>query len=178
MALGLVRAFSVKDAKRGRVIIGQGTFETEFEQTSQDEVYQGLLQGRTWNVNQIFPKGPIPTRRYSSCAAYIYNEDEGLDGVLVMGGNTGGPAAETLEEVWWLRLLQHGAGGVDGYHRAVPRTWAISVPAAAAPAPTTSTRAPSTPGWVAPAPTSRTATSAPPALGASTSRTWPTPMPT
>jgi len=99
----LARAFATYDSTRGRVIFGQGTFDDEIERKSQDEVYQATQVGNKWKLTELFPAGPIPQRRFGSCAAYVYDKDTGVDGVFVLSGHSGGMTGTvTFKEVWWL----------------------------------------------------------------------------
>jgi hypothetical protein len=98
----LVRNFATYDTKRDRIVFGQGTFDDVFETTTRNELYQAVRVGSGWSVTQLRPTGPIPFKRFSSCATYINDEATGLDGVLVLGGQEGGEHGSSLKEVWWL----------------------------------------------------------------------------
>ncbi len=107
----LARPFAAYDSKRDRVIFGQGTFDDERDQETQDEVYAANKTGSKFQLKELRPSGSVPSRRFGTCAAYIYDKDTGVDGVFVLGGQQGGPSgAATYKEVWWLDF----AGRTDG----------------------------------------------------------------
>ena len=109
--LKLVRAFATWDSERQRIVFGQGTFDDEKDQATQNEVYQATKRGSVWNVTQLRPTGQAPSSRYGSCATYIRDRDSGLDGVLVLGGQQGGTVGTTsYKEVWWLDFSKSNAG--------------------------------------------------------------------
>lgn len=113
-SLRLIRMFTAYDHSRDRVIFGQGTFDDEKDQATQDEVYAARSTGGTqWVLSQLRPGGAIPTRRFGSCAAYVHDAATGLDGVIVVGGQEGGPkgvSATTYKEVWWLDFSESANG--------------------------------------------------------------------
>ncbi len=101
----LVRLFAAWDTRRNRLVFGQGTFDDEKDQASQDRVYEGRPTGSTFQLVELKPRGPTPVQRFGSCAAYVYDADSGLDGIIVLGGQQGAPEgipATTYKEVWWL----------------------------------------------------------------------------
>ena len=107
----LVRLFATVDTQRGRAIFGQGTFDNDKDTRTQDEVYSAVRVGTKWNVRELRPTGDIPSRRYSSCAVYIHDEDTGVDGVFVLGGQQGGEASpSSYKEVWWLDFSTRADG--------------------------------------------------------------------
>ena len=109
----LVRHFAVLDTQRGRGIFGQGTFDDEKDQETQDKVYSAVASGSNWNVREMHPSGNVPTKRFSSCAAYVYDADSGVDGVIVLGGQQGGPSGSSTtsyKEVWWLDFSSNQNG--------------------------------------------------------------------
>jgi hypothetical protein len=107
----LLQSFAAYDSVRQRVVFGEGTFGATFEQKARSEVYQAVRRGAVWSVTQLRPGGPIPSARFGSCAAYVYQKDEGVDGVLVLGGQEGGTLhGRPLAEVWWLDFSK-GANG-------------------------------------------------------------------
>jgi hypothetical protein len=108
----LVRLFATFDSVRNRVVLGQGTFNDKRETETQDEIYEAHAYGSSVRVNQLYPSGPIPERRYGSCAAFVSDKDSGVDGVLVMGGAEGGPpgTTRTFSEVWWLDFTKSASG--------------------------------------------------------------------
>lgn len=110
--LGLIYPFATYDSARERVIFGQGGFSTGAASSTRPEVYEALGIGSQVTIRQLFPDGPRPERRYGSCGAYVRNDETGLEGVLVLGGNRGGPPGTTVpfDEVWWLDLAdsRHG----------------------------------------------------------------------
>ncbi len=107
----LVRLFAAFDSTRTRVVLGQGTFDDERETETRHEVYEAHWIGTQVRVNQLFPAGPIPERRYGSCAAYVSDSATSVDGVLVLGGQEGGPTGtKTFNEVWWLDFTKSAQG--------------------------------------------------------------------
>lgn len=99
----LARLFATWDTQRQRIVFGQGTFDDERDQLTQDEVYQAVQTGSVWKVTELRPSGHVPSRRFGACAAYVYDKDTGVDGVLVLGGQQGGVSGTTsYKEVWWL----------------------------------------------------------------------------
>ncbi len=106
----LVRPFATWDSNRNRLIVGQGTFDDAYESETRDELYQATKQGSKWKVSELRPDPPIPERRFSSCAAYVYDQDAGVDGVLVLGGQGGGEYGESHKEVWWLDFSSSAQG--------------------------------------------------------------------
>ncbi len=110
----LARAFAAYDTRRGRLVFGQGAFNDERAETTRDEVYAAVnYGGAQWKVNLLLPGGPIPSRRYGSCAAYVNDPDTGVDGVIVVGGQEGQPpgtGAQTYKEVWWLDFSRSASG--------------------------------------------------------------------
>lgn len=99
----LTRPFGVLDTARERVVFGQGTFDTDLDTDTADKVYAARQSGSQWQLQELHPQGPVPSRRFGSCAAYVKDQDLGLDGVLVLGGQQGGMAgAITYDETWWL----------------------------------------------------------------------------
>lgn len=108
----LARLFATYDSVRNRVILGQGTFNDKRETETQDEIYEAHWVGTNVRVNQLFPSGAIPERRYGSCAAFVSDKDTGVDGVMVMGGAEGGPPGTTksFSQVWWLDFTKSASG--------------------------------------------------------------------
>lgn len=99
----LTRHFAVVDGTRGRAVLGQGTFDPSADRDTESKIYAAALSGKKWQVRELHPKGPTPHGRFGSCAAYVADEDSGLDGVLVIGGRQGGTAGyERYAEAWWL----------------------------------------------------------------------------
>lgn len=99
----LTRPFGVLDTARERVVFGQGTFDTDLDTDTADKVYAARQSGSQWQLQELHPQGTVPSRRFGSCAAYVRDQDLGLDGVLVLGGQQGGMAgALTYDETWWL----------------------------------------------------------------------------
>jgi len=106
----LTRHFAIVDSQRGRAVLGQGTFDTFYDQDSLDRIYSAAPAGMKWNVREMKPTGTVPARRYGACAAYVYDKDAGLDGALVLGGKQGGGAGAAYKEVWWLDFAQGASG--------------------------------------------------------------------
>ncbi|MCB9177544.1 MAG: hypothetical protein H6648_10320 [Caldilineae bacterium] len=109
----LLRLFAAYDSKRDRIVFGQGTFDDEKDTETQDEIYEAVQRGSRFNVRELKPSGPIPSRRFSSCAAYVNDPDQGLDGLIVLGGQEGGPAGSattSYKEVWWLDFSKSASG--------------------------------------------------------------------
>lgn len=107
----LVRLFGTYDAQRKRVIFGQGTFDNDVDASSQDRIYAATKAGSQWRITDLHPTGQAPVARYGTCAAYVNDLDNGLDGVLVVGGQQGGAADPTsYNEVWWLDFGARAAG--------------------------------------------------------------------
>ena len=107
----LTRHFAVVDGTRGRAIFGQGTFDPDSDRDTESKIYSAVLAGKKWQVRELHPKGSVPARRFGSCAAYVSDEDTGLDGAIVVGGRQGGTAGyKTYREVWWLDF----SAGADG----------------------------------------------------------------
>lgn len=106
----LVRLFAAWDEQRGRVVFGQGTYNDELENESQDEVYSATKTGAKWNVQPLNVGGSKPQRRMGTCAAAVYNKDTGADGLLVLGGNSGGQTSTTFNEVYWLDFAANRNG--------------------------------------------------------------------
>jgi hypothetical protein len=107
----LVRAFATYDTERDRIVFGQGTYDDEKDTMSQDKVYAATRQGSRWKVLQLRPTGPVPVRRFGSCAAYVYDKEAGVDGVIVLGGQQGGLAGtRSYQEVWWLDFAASAQG--------------------------------------------------------------------
>lgn len=101
----LTRLFAVWDTKRGRLVFGQGTFDDEKDSASQDRIYEGRPSGNQYQLAELRPKGAGPIKRFGACAAYVNDPDNGLDGILILGGQQGAPEgipATTYKEVWWL----------------------------------------------------------------------------
>lgn len=99
----LTRPFGVFDSQRDRVVFGQGTFDVDMDAETADTVYAARRTGGQWQLTELRPEGTVPSRRFGSCAAYVHDEDLGLDGVIVIGGQQGGLTdALTYDEVWWL----------------------------------------------------------------------------
>jgi hypothetical protein len=101
----LYREFAAWDSQRNRLVFGQGTFDDEKDVESQDRVYEAKKVGSKFQLVELKPTGSAPVKRYGTCAAYIYDQVAGVDGVLVLGGQEGAPAgvpATTYKEVWWL----------------------------------------------------------------------------
>ncbi|MFN8424554.1 MAG: hypothetical protein U0470_14645 [Anaerolineae bacterium] len=108
----LVRLFAAYDTTRDRVIFGQGTYNDEVQTESQDVVFSAKKSGSKWNVQQLSVAGAKPDRRMGSCAAYVYDKDSGTDGVIVLGGHTGGlsTTGSTFNEVWWIDFTSSASG--------------------------------------------------------------------
>lgn len=109
----LAAHFATWDYHRGRLIFGQGSFNSKRETEAQDEVYVGDPVGEVIRVQQMNPTGPIPERRWGSCGAYIYDAEAGLDGVMVLGGKEGAPyniPSRLFKEVWWLDFTKSPEG--------------------------------------------------------------------
>ncbi len=109
----LARLFAAWDSQRGRVIFGQGTFDDEKDQQSQDKVYAAKKVGSQFQLTELKPSGPIPVKRFGACAAYVYNKDAGLDGLIVLGGQQGNPEgvpSTSYKEVWWLDFKSNANG--------------------------------------------------------------------
>jgi hypothetical protein len=104
----LQRPFAAYDTTRNRIVFGQGTFDDAFEQESQEKVYAATFQGSRVNVKELRVGGTQPGRRFSSCAAYVKDDDQGLDGLLVLGGES--VAEGSKKEVWWIDY----SGGPNG----------------------------------------------------------------
>ncbi|MEO8084044.1 MAG: hypothetical protein ABI780_09495 [Ardenticatenales bacterium] len=105
--------FGAYDAKRDRLIFGQGSFNTEQDDLTRDEVYSAVRTGSKWQLKEMFPTGGHPVRRYGSCAAYVSDKDTGTDGVLVVGGAAAsiiGAPVTTYNEVWWLDFAGRAEG--------------------------------------------------------------------
>ena len=110
----LVRLFAAWDAQRNRIVFGQGTFNDELDSESQAKVYTAKKVGSQFQLSEIRPAGTAPIKRYGSCAAYVYDKDAGLDGMVVLGGQEGAPEripATTYKEVWWLDFKKNAANG-------------------------------------------------------------------
>lgn len=109
----LARLFATYDTQRQRLILGQGSFDDERDARTRAEVYYATAQGSTWSIRQLHPAGEVPSRRYGTCAAYVYDPAQGLDGVFVLGGQEGAPPntpATTYKEAWWLDFKDNAAG--------------------------------------------------------------------
>jgi hypothetical protein len=109
----LTRAFAAWDARRNRIIIGQGTFDDEVDNLSQDNVYAAAKSGSQFQVTELRPGGTPPVKRFGACAAYVYDAASGVDGVIVLGGQQGGPEripATSYKEVWWLDFSKSASG--------------------------------------------------------------------
>ncbi len=53
-------------------------------------------------------------RRFGTCAAYVHDQDAGVDGIFVLGGQEGAPErvpATTYAEVWWLDFKSSPTNG-------------------------------------------------------------------
>jgi hypothetical protein len=101
-SMKLARNLATFDTQRGRIVFGQGTFDDVFDATTRNEIYQAVRVGSGWSVTQLKPTGQVPFRRFSSCGAYVYDKDTGVDGVFVLGGQEGGVHGNSLKEAWWL----------------------------------------------------------------------------
>jgi hypothetical protein len=107
----LLRLFAAWDGERNRIVFGQGTFDDEKDSLTQDETYQAVRRGSIWNVSQLRPTGQAPSRRFGTCAAHVFQEDTGVDGLLVLGGQQGGTSGTTsYKEVWWLDFSKSPQG--------------------------------------------------------------------
>lgn len=109
----LARLFAAWDQQRSRVVFGQGTFDDERDQSSQDAVYAAKKVGSKFQLTELKPGGPIPVKRFGSCAAYVSDKDAGVDGIIVLGGQQGNPegvAAVSYKEVWWLDFKSNANG--------------------------------------------------------------------
>lgn len=103
----LTRLWAVVDSQRGRAVFGHGSFDVFSEAASQSSVWTASPSGTKWNVRELHTGGAMPARRFGSCAAYVYDQALGLDGVFVVGGQPGG-GRQAFKQVLWLDL---GAGG-------------------------------------------------------------------
>lgn len=103
----LKRLWAVVDSQRGRAVFGHGTYNALSEAASQDGVWTASPSGTKWNVRELHTGGMMPARRLGACAAYVYDKDLGLDGVLVVGGQPGGGRA-AFKEALWLDLKSGG----------------------------------------------------------------------
>lgn len=109
----LVRLFATWDTQRNRLIFGQGTYNDKRETEGIDDIFAGIPVGGQYQLHKLDPTGPIPERRLGTCAAYIYDRESAVDGVLVLGGQEGGPpntGALTWNEVWWLDFSHTSEG--------------------------------------------------------------------
>jgi len=109
----LARLFAVWDDTRNRIVFGQGTFDDERDQLTEDSIYEAKKVGSQFQLTELRPTGRIPLRRYGTCAAYVYDKDAGLDGALVLGGQEGAPegaSATSHKEVWWLDFSKNKNG--------------------------------------------------------------------
>ncbi|MCC7019188.1 MAG: hypothetical protein IT332_05505 [Ardenticatenales bacterium] len=107
----LTRLMAAYDTQRSRLIFGQGSYNDEIPTESQDVVYSAKKSGSKWNVQQLNIGGSKPVRRMGTCAAYVYDKDTGVDGAIVLGGNSGGQTSTTYNEVWWIDF-KSGTNGV------------------------------------------------------------------
>jgi hypothetical protein len=110
----LRRHFATYDSQRGRVIFGQGTFNSTRETETHPEVYMAHIEGSKFHLMVLHPTGLAPDRRYGSCGAYVYDKDLGLDGVLVLGGRQGGPSNTGKHfdvELWLLDFSKDDMNG-------------------------------------------------------------------
>jgi hypothetical protein len=101
----LSNPFVAYDTPRQRIVFGEGTFNRERDALTRNEVYYATVTGYTWSIRQLFPAGTPPAPRYGSCAAYVNDPAQGLDGIIVLGGIQGAPTgvpATAYKEVWWL----------------------------------------------------------------------------
>jgi len=110
----LVRNMATWDYKRGRLIVGQGTFDDVFDRESQDELYYATATGAKWKLTEFRPEGTVPSRRLGTCGQYVNIEDpddpsKNVDGVIVLGGKIGGEGPQ-LKEVWWFDLTKPNTG--------------------------------------------------------------------
>jgi hypothetical protein len=109
----LVRHFAAWDNKRGRIVFGQGTYNDKLEDESQEKVYGARKVGSQYQISLLSPTGTVPVRRFGTCAAYVNDATTGLDGVIVLGGQEGGPEgipATSYKEVWWLDFSRNQNG--------------------------------------------------------------------
>lgn len=107
----LTRLFAVHDARRERILFGLGTFDDDLASETRDEVYAARATGSQYQLVALRPTGIGPSARYGSCAAYVDDPASGLDGVLVVGGRSGGPVdTESFGEAWWLDLSERTDG--------------------------------------------------------------------
>jgi hypothetical protein len=105
--------FAAYDVPRQRIVFGQGAFNGMRDSMTRGEVYYATATGATWSIRQMFPDGPAPEPRYGSCAAYIGDPEQGLDGIIVLGGIQGGPTGTPVaayKEVWWLDFSADAQG--------------------------------------------------------------------
>ncbi len=112
----LHRLMATWDSKRNRLIFGQGTFDDAFDRESQDEIYYATAAGSKWSISEFRPAGAVPSRRLGTCAQYVNIENEAdpaknVDGVVVLGGKTGGDAGPQRKEVWWFDLSKNANAG-------------------------------------------------------------------
>ncbi len=110
----LVRLFAAWDQQRSRIVFGQGTFDDEKDQFSQDSVYAAKKVGSKFQISELRPGGTAPVKRFGSCSAYVYDKDAGVDGVFILGGQQGNPEgipATTYKEVWWLDFKKNASNG-------------------------------------------------------------------
>jgi hypothetical protein len=92
-------------------VFGQGTYDDEKAQLTNDEIYAARPSGNKWQISQLRPDAPIPSPRYGSCAAYVFDKDAEVDGLFVLGGQEGGTVGTTShKEVWWLDFSVKEAG--------------------------------------------------------------------
>ncbi len=108
--LELLRTLAVWDSQRNRMIVGQGTYDDAIETESNADIYEATASGARWNVRELRPTGNVPSRRFGTCGAYVHDADQGLDGVLVLGGKQGGNDGADYAEVWWLDFSTSRAG--------------------------------------------------------------------
>lgn len=110
----LARHFAAWDSQRNRIIVGQGTYNDELDSESSAKVYGAKKVGSQFQLSELRPAGAAPVKRFGSCAAYVYDKDAGIDGVVVLGGQEGAPEkipATTYKEVWWLDFKKNAANG-------------------------------------------------------------------
>lgn len=110
----LARPFAAYDTERQRIVFGQGAFNPERADLTEDRIYSANKAGNQFRLSQLHPSGRVPAARYGSCGAYIRDDATGVDGVIVLGGREGGLVGNvTYNEVWWLDF----AGRPDGEWR-------------------------------------------------------------
>lgn len=114
----LMEPFAAWDARRSRLVFGQGTFGDDRPEDTRGETYVATQIGAKLQIREVKPQGPVPSRRWGSCGAYVSAPQLGLDGVLVVGGQAPGVDAPMHAEVWWLDFAARDSGT---WHDVTPR---------------------------------------------------------